>query len=102
MHNEELHVLYSDNKWVVKSGRMRWVGHVASVEEKRYVRRVLVGKPKAQTQQKYLGKLRHVSFLHQTARAFCNTSFPVAIKQNRTTNFASPPCRFAFYQSRLS
>jgi hypothetical protein len=30
---------------MVKSRRMRWVGHVARMEEKREVHRVLVGKP---------------------------------------------------------
>jgi hypothetical protein len=31
--------------WVVKSGRMRWAGHVARMGEDRGVHRVLVGKP---------------------------------------------------------
>jgi hypothetical protein len=46
-NNEELHDLYSssDNVWVIKSRRMRWAGHVASVEENRGVYRVFVGKP---------------------------------------------------------
>ena len=30
---------------VINSGRMRWAGHVARIEEKRRVHRVLVGKP---------------------------------------------------------
>jgi len=30
---------------VIKSGRMRWVGHVERMGEKRGVHRVLVGKP---------------------------------------------------------
>jgi hypothetical protein len=31
LHNEELHDLYSSSNivWVIKSRRMRWVGHVA-------------------------------------------------------------------------
>jgi len=39
--------LYSlpDIVWVVKSRRMRWVGHVARMVEGRGVHRVLVGKP---------------------------------------------------------
>jgi len=31
--------------WVIKSRRMRWVGHVACMGEGRGVHRVLVGKP---------------------------------------------------------
>jgi len=47
LHNVELNDLYC---WrsivrVIKSRRMRWVGHVARMEERRGVYRVLVGKP---------------------------------------------------------
>jgi hypothetical protein len=47
LHNEELSDLYSLPKIVrvVKSRRMRWVGHVARMGEGRGVYRVLVGKP---------------------------------------------------------
>jgi hypothetical protein len=47
LHNEELHDLYSSPSiiTVVKSRRMRWVGHVARMGEKRNVYRLLVGKP---------------------------------------------------------
>jgi hypothetical protein len=31
--------------WVIKSRRMRWPGHVARMEERRGIYRVLVGKP---------------------------------------------------------
>jgi len=46
LHNEELNDLYSssNNVWVIKS-RMRWVGHVARMGERRGVYRVLVRKP---------------------------------------------------------
>jgi hypothetical protein len=48
LYNEELRDLYSlpNIVRVVKSRRMRWVGHVAHMEEGRGVHRVLVGKPK--------------------------------------------------------
>ena len=47
LHNEELRDLYSlpNIVQVVKSGRIRWAGHVARVGEGRGVHRVLVGKP---------------------------------------------------------
>jgi hypothetical protein len=47
LHNEELHNLYSSPNIVrqIKSGRMRWAGHVARMGEGRNVYRVLVGKP---------------------------------------------------------
>jgi len=47
LHNEELNDLYSSTIFVqvIKSIRMRWVGHVARMGERRGVYRVLVGKP---------------------------------------------------------
>jgi len=46
LHNEELNDLYSPSiVRVIKSRRMRWVGHVARMGERRGVYRVLVGKP---------------------------------------------------------
>jgi hypothetical protein len=47
MHNKELHNLYSSPSIIriTKSRRMRWVGHVARMGEKRKVCRLLVGKP---------------------------------------------------------
>jgi hypothetical protein len=47
LHNDELHDLYSSPNIVrvFKSRRMRWVGHVARMEEGRGAYRVLVGKP---------------------------------------------------------
>jgi len=47
LHNEELNDLYSLHNIVrvVKSRRMKWVGHVALTGDDRVVHRVLVGKP---------------------------------------------------------
>jgi hypothetical protein len=47
MHNEELHNLYSSPSKIriIKSRRMRWAGHVARMEEKRNVYRLLVVNP---------------------------------------------------------
>jgi hypothetical protein len=46
LHNEELHNLYCSPSIVriITSRRMRWAGHVARMEEKRNVYRILVGK----------------------------------------------------------
>jgi hypothetical protein len=48
LHNEELRNLYSSPSIVrmIKSRRMRWVGHVKRMGEKRNAYRILVGKPK--------------------------------------------------------
>jgi len=43
--NEELNDLYSSIVQVIKSRRMRWVGHVARMGKRRGIYRVLVGKP---------------------------------------------------------
>jgi len=47
LHNEELNDLYSSPNIVrvIKSRRMKWVGHVVRMGEERGVYRVLVGKP---------------------------------------------------------
>jgi hypothetical protein len=47
LHNKELHDLYSSPSIIriIKSRRMRWVGHVARLGEKRNGYRLLVGKP---------------------------------------------------------
>jgi hypothetical protein len=46
LHNDELHNLYSSLNIVgmIKSGMMRWAGHVACMGEGRGVYRVLIGK----------------------------------------------------------
>jgi hypothetical protein len=47
LHNDELHDQYSSPNIVriIKSRRMRWVGHVARMGEGRGAYRVLVGRP---------------------------------------------------------
>jgi hypothetical protein len=47
LHNKELYTLCfsPDIIWVIKSRRLRWVGHVASIGESRGTNRVLVGSP---------------------------------------------------------
>jgi hypothetical protein len=58
LHNEELHDLYSSPGVIriIKVRRMRWAGHVARMGEKRYMYRLLVGKPKG---RRPLGRPRH-------------------------------------------
>jgi len=49
--------IYSNNNlWVIKSSRIRWVGHVAHMGEKSDVYRVLVGKPEG---ERPLGRHAH-------------------------------------------
>ena len=52
LHNEELNDLYSSPNIVrvIKSRRMRWVGHVAHMGKERGVYRVLLGKPEGNRQ----------------------------------------------------
>jgi len=46
LYNEELNLYSSPNiVWIIKSRRMRWVGHVTCMGERRCIYRVLVGKP---------------------------------------------------------
>jgi hypothetical protein len=47
LHNKELRNLYSFPRTVsiIKSRRMRWTGHVASIGEKRNAYKILVRKP---------------------------------------------------------
>ena len=56
--NEELCDLYSSPNifWVIKSRRMRWVGHVACMGERIGVYKVLEGKPEG---KRPLGRPRH-------------------------------------------
>jgi transcription termination factor 2 len=58
LHNEELLNLYSLPSIIriIKSRRVRWAGHVARMEEKRNVYRLLVGKPEG---KRPLGRPRH-------------------------------------------
>jgi hypothetical protein len=52
LHNEDVNDLYSSPNIVrvLKSRRMRWVGLVACMEERRSVYRALVGKPEGKNQ----------------------------------------------------
>jgi hypothetical protein len=60
LHNEELHNLYSSPSIIrmIKSRRMRWVGHVARMGEKRNAYRILVGMPEG---KRPLGRSRRRS-----------------------------------------
>ena len=58
LHNEELNDLYCSPNIVrvIKSRRMRWVGHVARIGERIGVYRVLFGKPEG---KRSFGRPRH-------------------------------------------
>jgi hypothetical protein len=58
LRNEDLHNLYYSSNIIriIKLRRMRWVGLVAGMREKRNVCRLLVGKPEG---KRPLGKPRH-------------------------------------------
>jgi hypothetical protein len=58
LHNKELNDLYSSPNIirVIKSRRMRWVGHVACMGEGRGAYRILVGRPEG---RRPLGRHRH-------------------------------------------
>ena len=47
LHHEELNDTYFSPNiiWVIKSRRMRWAWHIASIRDRRGAQRVLVGKP---------------------------------------------------------
>ena len=47
LHGEELHSLYRSSNIVrvIKSGRLRWAGHVARIEEGRSAYKILIAKP---------------------------------------------------------
>jgi hypothetical protein len=54
LHNDELHSLYSSSNIirVIKSRRMRWVGHVARMGDRRSVYRALGGGLEGKTTRK--------------------------------------------------
>ena len=58
LHSEEFYGLFSSPNviWVIKSRRMRWMGHVAHMGTMRNAYRVLVGKPEG---KRPLGMCRH-------------------------------------------
>jgi len=59
LHNEELNDLYCSPNIVrvIKWRRMRWVGHVARMEDRRTVYRVVEGKPEG---KRPLGRPRRI------------------------------------------
>ena len=58
LYNEELNDLYSSPNivWVIKLRRIRWMGHVVRMGERKGIYRVLVGKPEG---KRPLGRCRH-------------------------------------------
>jgi hypothetical protein len=60
LHNEELRDLYPSPSIIriIKSRRMRWVGHVARLGEKRNAYRLLVGKPEGRPRCRWVDNIR--------------------------------------------
>jgi hypothetical protein len=65
LHNEELHNLYSSPSIIriIKSRRMRWVGHVARMGEKKNAYWILVGKlegkrPLRRRRRRWVGNIK--------------------------------------------
>ena len=58
LYNKKLYTLYCspNNIWVIKSRRMRWVGHVTCMKGRSGAYRVLVGRPR---DKRPLGRPRH-------------------------------------------
>jgi hypothetical protein len=58
VHNEDLHDLYSLPSIIrmIKSRKMRWLGHIAQMGERRNTYRLLVGRPEG---KRPLGRPRH-------------------------------------------
>jgi hypothetical protein len=52
LHDKELYAVCSSPNtiWVIKSGRLRWAGHVACMGERRGAYRALVGNPEGRRQ----------------------------------------------------
>jgi hypothetical protein len=59
LHNEELHNLYAlpNIIRVINSGRMRWVGHVACIRERRNLYKSLVENPETNNHSKTQAKV---------------------------------------------
>jgi hypothetical protein len=64
LHNEKLHNLYSSPSIIrmIKSGRMRWVGHVAQMGENRNAYGILVGRPKGRWVENIKMDLREIGW----------------------------------------
>jgi hypothetical protein len=57
LQNDKLHNLYSSSNIIrmIKSGSMRWVGHVACMGVMRNVHKILVGKPERRHRYRWEG-----------------------------------------------
>jgi hypothetical protein len=97
LYNEALHNLYSSPSIIriIKSRRMRWAGHVARMGEKRYVYRLLVGKPEG---KRPLGRPRR-RWMDNFVRALGSTQN--AYKHLKTCNKPRQFLEFCLTDSRF-
>jgi hypothetical protein len=60
LHNEELHNLYPSPSIIrmIKSGRMKWAGHIARMRDKRNAYRILVGRPLGRPRRRWVENIK--------------------------------------------
>jgi hypothetical protein len=70
LHSNELHNMYSSPNIVrvIKSTRIRWARHMARMEERKNIYRVLVGRPKVRDDREDLGVGGRITLIRTLGR----------------------------------
>jgi len=88
LHNEELSDLYCSPNivWVIKS-RIRWVGHVARMEQRIGTHRILAGKPKGMvsTATAFRCWLVHINCTHSPLVQLLSLQVPLMTTTRKKT-----------------